>query len=249
MVMEIIKSLFLFNLLIVNQLQTHTELPVTLNHFLNQMDKKYREQLERIPLFDVVKTATWTDFQKQSFAAIFYHIRGHFIDFMWYLANFAPDQCTKSILLNNISEELGEDNKFSHESLYQRFALECGVDIRQEIVNETHYLPFVRQFNKGHIRWLSEHDADERFSAFAAYERLDNVDYPYLTELASSINISSKGMSFFRVHTHVEHFSATLEKLIPIWESSSHKVEKAVNFIFSLQAHMWKQLSEAVFSL
>ena len=227
----------------------HKNIPDSLSCFLNQTDREYIEAASALPLFDIGKTAQWSAFQKTSFAAIFYHIRGHFINFMWYMANFSTDSGTKELILDNISEELGTENKFSHESLYQRFALECGVDINQEILDEQHYLDFVKKFNKGHIQWLSAHDSDDHIAAFSAYERLDNIDYPFLTELASSIGISSSGMTFFRVHMQAEHFSAALKQLVPVWESTPDKVKQAFHFINSHQLNMWKQLSETIFAL
>lgn len=221
-------------------------IPLPFSQYLAQADSDYRKKLSAIPLFDSNKTLLWSKPQKKLFAAIFYHLRGHFIDFMWYLANFAPDEMTKVIVMDNIKEELGE-KKFSHETLYARFAKECGINISDEIINETHYLPFAKQFNKGHLAWLAGHDADEQFAAFAAYERLDNIDYPYLTEFAASLGISSQGLAFFRVHTHVEHFSSTLEKLVPLWERASEKVKNAVDFIYSHQLQMWQRLSDEIF--
>lgn len=228
-------------------MQNRTDLPLTFNQFLTQADNEYRKQLASIPLFDINKTSCWNKQQKKHFAAIFYHLRGHFINFMWYVANFAPDESTKMIILENITEEVGKD-KFSHEKLYALFASECGVDIHDEIVNETHYLPFARKFNKGHLAWLAAHDEDKQIAAFAAYERLDNIDYFYLTTCAESLNISQPGMIFFRVHSYVEHFGAVIERLLPIWEHSSEKIKAAFDFIYSHQLQMWRQLSEEIFS-
>lgn len=121
------------------------------------------------------------------------------------------------------------------------------MSISDEIINETHYLPFAKQFNKDHLSWLAGHDEEERFAAFAAYERLDNIDYPHLTEFAASLGISSKGLAFFRVHSHVEHFSSTLEKLLPLWEPACEKIKNAFDFIYSHQLQMWQRLSEEIF--
>lgn len=224
-------------------------LPPTLNQFLMHTDNEYHKKITSIPLFNIKKTASWTKKQKHLFAAIFYHLRGHFIDFMWFIANFAPDIQTKSIILENIKEEIGTANKLSHEKLYAYFANEYDVDIHDEIINETHYLPFAKQFNKEHLAWLATHDAEEQIAAFSAYERLDNIDYIYLTECALSINTSSKGMIFFRTHTHVTHFSAVVEKIVPIWEHSSDKIKNAFEFIYSHQINMWQRLSDEIFSL
>ncbi|MFT4059753.1 MAG: hypothetical protein QM652_09410 [Legionella sp.] len=224
-------------------------LPLTLNEFLTQRDQKYRNQLITIPLFNPTQTAQWTLEQKKFFAGLLYHIRGQFINFMWYVANFAPDTITKAIIIDNIKEELGLGNKYSHEQLYGFFTHECGIDIHDEIANETHYLPFAKKFNKDHVKWLVAHDADERIAAFAAYERLDNIDYPFLSECAQSLNISPHGKIFFDVHSAVGHFSAVLEKLLPIWEFNSEKVKEAFDFIYTHQLSMWQQVSAHIFSM
>lgn len=224
-------------------------IPATFTQFLSDIDKDYRQQIQQIPLFDITKTSHWTSKQKHFFAGLFYHLRGHFINFMWYVANFASDDYTKTIILENIQEELGFKNRISHEKMYEIFAKECHLDIHDELVNETHYLPFAREFNNGHLRWLSTHDADERLAAFAAYERLDNIDYFYLTEFAKSLNLSKIATTFFNVHMHVEHFEPVVEKLIPIWLTSEEKVKDAFYFIYSHQRQMWEQLSTAMLDL
>lgn len=224
-------------------------LPPTFSQFLNQVDSAYRQKITGISLFDKEKTAVWNQNQKRMFAAILYHARGHFINFMWFIANFAPDSLSKSIILENIKEEVGTKNKISHEKLYAYFANEFGVDICEELIYEPHYRPFVKQFNKGHLAWLTAHDAEEQIAAFAAYERLDNIDYIYLTECALSLGTSSKGMIFFKVHTHVEHFSSVLVRLLPIWDKAPDKIETAFEFIYSHQLEMWQKLSDEIFSL
>ncbi len=230
-------------------MQKKMDMPETFKKFLAQVDQSYKEKLAQIPLFDSQQTANWNLYQKSSFAAIFYHLRGHFINFMWYVANFAPDEATKTIIINNISEELGVNNKFSHEMLYAVFAKENGINIHDEIVNQTHYLPFAQNFNKEHLAWLASHDAESQISAFAAYERLDNIDYPYLTACVASLNTSDKGITFFKVHSYVEHFSATIEKLLPIWNDNSIKIKEAFDFIYTHQLRMWQQLSDEIFSV
>lgn len=220
-----------------------------LDQFLLITDNQYRQKLSTINLFNFTKTIHWNSTQKKYFAAIFYHIRGHFINFMWYLANFSTSTVVKKIIIDNIYEELGRKNQFSHEQLYERFANECGVNIHHELVNETHYLPFVREFNKAHLKWLSEHDEDEQFAAFSAYERLDNIDYHYLSQFATSLSLNPTNLTFFNVHALVNHFDLTLEKLSPIWQTNPEKVINAINFIYEHQYTMWQKLSDCIFSL
>jgi len=214
--------------------------------FIQQADCRYKERLATLNLFDKTLTSNWDQSQKKYFAAIFYHLRGHFINFMWYIANFSDNQEIKKIIIQNIKEELGIEGRFSHEKLYALFAKEFNVDIHDEVVNQTHYLPFAKQFNQEHLLWLSQHDIDSQLAAFAAYERLDNIDYPHLTQLAESIGASDKTLAFFKVHIHVEHFESTWDVLIKIWLKSPVKVINAFDFIYSHQYHMWKKLSDAI---
>jgi hypothetical protein len=53
------------------------------------------------------------------------------------------------------------------------------------------------------------HNEKERFSALSAYERLDNLDYKYLAELAMSLQTPRNGLLFFKVHLNAQHFSTT----------------------------------------
>lgn len=218
----------------------------TFENFLAEVDADYKQKASSIVLFNPNHTSGWTQDQKKFFASVFYHLRGHFVDFMWYIGNFAKNKVLTDIVLENIKEEFGVGSCFSHEKLYERFAMECGVNIHDEIVNETHYLPFAKAFNRGHLNWLSSHDEDEKLSAFAAYERLDNIDYPPLSLLAESLNLSASSLAFFRVHTHVQHFESTLELLEPIWAKTPETVKNAFAFIYSHQYEMWKALSNAI---
>lgn len=94
--------------------------------------------------------------------------------------------------MKNISEELNSSSK-SHEQLYIEFANSVGANLEKELIDEENYLPFLQDFNRGHLKWLHAHDADERFAALSAYERLDNIDYVYLMNMVESLNISSSG--------------------------------------------------------
>jgi len=128
-------------------------------------------------------------------------------------------------------------------------AIECGVDIHDEIVHETHYQPFAKKFNKVHLEWLSLHDEEERLAAFSAYERLDNIDYPCLTQMAESLALSPQSLNFFKVHIHVQHFDSTRKLLLPLWDKHPEKIILAFNFIYTHQYEMWLNLSKHVFAL
>ena len=223
------------------------ESPTSLSQFLALSDQKYCETAATISLFKPQETQRWNAEQKKYFASIFYHLRGHFINFVWYIANFSSDEATKSIILDNIHEEIGSGGRFSHEMLYERFATECGANVQDEIVNQTHYLPFAKAYNKSHLQWLSSHNEVQRIAAFAAYERLDNLDYPFLVNMAESIELSQHALTFFRVHTHVNHFDSTLDLLTPIWEEKPQAVIEAFDYIYTHQCTMWHDLSNHIF--
>lgn len=223
-------------------------LPKSLNHFLFQSDLDYKNSLKSIRLFHPEYATLWDDNLKKMFASIFYHLRGHFINFAWYIANFSDNDAAKQVIIKNIHEEIGIGNRFSHEKLYERFAKECGVDIHDEIVNETNYMPFAKEFNKTHLSWLSQHDPKAHLCAFAAYERLDNLDYPLLVELAQSMKISQHATTFFNVHTHVDHFDTMLQLIVPIWEESPQRLIESFHFIQTHQLKMWEQFSNILFN-
>jgi hypothetical protein len=216
-----------------------------LANFINSWDICYKSSIEQIDIFKPELTSQWSEKQKQCFAKIFYHARGHFHDFLWYVGNHATDKETKDIILKNISEELNGSAK-SHEQMYLEFAKSVGSDVSDEFVTEKNYIDEIKKFNHGHLEWLSNHDADERFVAFAAYERLDNIDYSYLLNLVQSLQVSGKGQIFFKVHASVEHFAPTENKLEHIWNSSDNKLKKSFEFIANHQIHMWKTISDYV---
>ena len=82
-------------------------IPASLSEFLHSTDLEYQQSLSLIPLFNPEVTKLWSKEQKRIFASILYHLRGHFINFGWYIANFCHEDTTKQIILNNIQEELG----------------------------------------------------------------------------------------------------------------------------------------------
>lgn len=219
---------------------------LTLTEFLNNSDTHYLNSIKSLSLFQGDQTSAWTVEQKKHFAAVFYHLRGHFINFAWYVGNFCTNNEFKKTIISNLEEELGLNQPGSHEFLYQQFAQQCGVDIQDEIINETHYFPCAKEYNKGHLKWLSHHDEEERLAAFAAYERLDNLDYPCLAAMASTLNLPAPALTFFKVHINVSHFDATLELLKPLWNKQPEKIIKAFEFIYSTQAQMWSMLSQQI---
>ena len=218
-----------------------------LEKFLKEWDKNTKEEHKKIKLFNTKLTSKWSTIQRQYFVKIFYHARGHFLDFLWLMGNTAPDMNNKKIILNNITEEFGGTGK-SHERLYWDFAKGFGVDMDNEFLRENNYLPFIREFNKKHIEWLIGNDWESRMLTFMAYERLDNIDYEDLFQLAKSLGIKGNALQFFEVHREVMHFEMASKELKVFWQKNPRKVREAFNFIGDHQIWMWKNLSDAVFN-
>src|SRR3989338_2094303 len=184
----------------------------TLNEFLNRWDWEQKEAHSKIEMFDPDKVRAWTNTQKQYFVKVFYHLRGHFHDFLWFMANHSPDNNGKQTVIDNITEEFGGNGKL-HEQLYFEFGKALGVDLMDEVLNQTTYSPFAMEFNRKHLEWLAQEDWDGKVVAFAAYERLDNFDYADLLKLAKALGLTGKALLFFEVHTKVRHYEMANEHL------------------------------------
>lgn len=219
---------------------------MNLDKFLENWDHEYGEQAKEIAIFQPEATSTWSDTQKILFAKIFYHARGHFHDFLWYVGSHASDKETKDIVLKNIAEEFNGAAR-SHEQLYLDFAESVGADVKKSLVDTKDYMQFAQEFNYNHLEWLHNHDPEHNFAAFAAYEKLDNVDYTLLHTLVKSLNVNKRGQIFFKIHAVVEHFAPTYNKLQDIWSFSPNIVKEAFGFIKSNQLTMWRNLSEIIF--
>ncbi|MCP3680731.1 MAG: iron-containing redox enzyme family protein [Gammaproteobacteria bacterium] len=168
-------------------LSSHTE---SLQQFLTQWDADYDQQMQSIKLFDGARAKTWTAQQRQDFVYLFYHARGHFSSFLWLLGNTAPTPAVKTIILANFAEEFG-GHAISHEASFADFAKAMGVhDIQSESLHGTHYSDALKQFNQGHLAWLAEHDWPMKWATFAAYERLDNMDYTQLLALVEALGVT-----------------------------------------------------------
>lgn len=218
-----------------------------LNQYLQFWDKSYTRDIKKLPIFNPSATKNWSLEQKQRFVKIFYHIRGHFHDFLWHMGSYAPDAETKQIVLHNIGEEFSIKGR-SHELLYFDFAASLGIDLLEEVSTEEHYLPFVRQFNKSHLEWLRTRTWEESIAAFSAYERLDNVDYVNLYTLAEGFNLSKRNLAFFSAHIHVQHFETTFKHLSDIWSKNSDSIKNGFSFIAQCQKSMWRKLSDEIFN-
>ena len=215
--------------------------------FLSGWQLKYQEALSGIELFDRSVKRTWLNEEKIHFVKMLYHVRGHFHDFLWHLGSHAPNEKIKNIVLSNIAEEFSEDG-LSHEQLYLNFAKSVGCDLNQEIILGENYFPAIKRFNQGHIKWLLEHDWKQNFAAFSAYEKLDNIDYPYLIDIAKIFDTQAKDLAFFKVHIHVKHFEATFDLLCDIWRENTNTVIESFDFIAEHQIAMWQNFSNDMFS-
>jgi len=219
-----------------------------LNLFLEEWDRQYDFKASRIPLFDTVQTAQWTLEQQRHFVRILYHQRAHFDDVLWYMANFAPDAESKEMILENMRDEFGRNGR-SHEKLYLDFAKSLGVNLVYELIEEKFYLPFLRDYNSGHLRWLREHEWDCRLAAFAALERLDNIDYTNLKKIVESFGSQKIDMVFFNVHIYVQHYESVENcRFKELWDVQPELVKNAFNFIGEYQLKIWEQISNTVFN-
>jgi len=217
-----------------------------LQDFLRGWDNQYKMGMAEIDLFKEEKTQQWSEEQKKLFVQLLYHQRAHFDDVLWLMGNFAPNAEAKEVILNNIRDELGM-NGLSHEKLYLEFARSLGVDLTYELIEEKYYYSFLREYNHGHLRWLRDHDWDHRLAAFTAIERLDNLDYLGLRDVAVSIGAVGKALTFFNVHIHVKHYEAAEKFFIILWKSKSDVVKSVFQFIGSYQLEIWRKISDAVF--
>jgi hypothetical protein len=226
--------------LVAHQKQT---LPLSMQNFLTEWDTQYKKSISEVPLFNTTPNTVWSPEKKQFFCKLFYHARGHLSDFLWYLGNIAPNLECKELILYNYREEFGGYSP-SHETLYFYFTQDMGVPSPEEVTNPLYYLPFLKKFNADHVKFLKKNTWESCLGAYAAYERLDNLDYANFLTLAKNLQASSKGLLFFKVHSEVEHFTATTVLLVKAWEKNEEQVKQAFHFIAKHQSAMWEKFSE-----
>jgi hypothetical protein len=126
-----------------NLFNTSGNIDVSLSDYLDWGDNNYKNSIKKIPLFNPRKTVKWSSAQREYFVKTFYHVRGHFHCFLWFMGNIAPDKKSKHMIVQNIMEEFGE-NGLSHERLYYEFGKSLSVDLSNEITGQQHYLPFIQ---------------------------------------------------------------------------------------------------------
>jgi len=214
--------------------------------FLQSWDATMAAEAAKIPIFRPELVKSWSAAQRQTFVQLLYHQRAHFHDVLWLMASSAPDSESREVILANIHEEVGKFGR-SHESLYQDFAQDHGIDLSVEFVEEEFYEPFLRDYNRGHLRWLVAAPWLKRLVGFAVIERLDNVDYKSLLETARAMGTSPEALKFFKVHVAVQHFDAVgLEKLSSIWEASRPMVQEVFAELGAYQLEIWRKLAARV---
>ena len=108
----------------------------TLQEFLKNWDINYKTEISRIDLFNTDLTSTLSNQKKSYFVKAFYHIRGHFHDFLWFMGNHAPSEYAKKIIANNIVEEFGKSYN-SHEQLYYDFAKSLGPGLPKLLISRS----------------------------------------------------------------------------------------------------------------
>lgn len=226
---------------------------MTIDNFLQEIDAAQEDAYREIPLFNPEQVRRWTTDQRQYFVKVFYHTRGHFDRLLWTRFVYAPDAEAKKQILRYMAEEGGLSDlsasvsQSSHELLFARFAEELGAPLTSEVTEQEGYVPFARRFNQGLIKWFREHDWETGQVGFAAYERLDNVDYKYMYDVAIALGVSDAALEFFRVHREADHFEKSSTMLPGVWQRDPKKVQEAFSFIYTHQRTMWQGLSDAVF--
>lgn len=217
--------------------------------FLEEWDMLYQDQVRKLDLFNFDKVKLWSQSQKEFFVRVFYHLRGNFSDFLWYMGSFSPDKETKQLILRNIEDEFSL-NGFSHEQLYFRFASFFGVDLTYELLEKKFYLPFAKEYINGQLRWLRDNDSDSRLTAFAAIERLDNLDYLNFKNIAIALGVEDKYLTFFNVHITADHFEDILSsKFLALWEKDSCLVKEVFSFVSKFQISMLLKFSESIYMI
>lgn len=212
-----------------------------LERFLSLWDELYAEEVAEIELFSLEKKF-WTLEKQRIFALTFYHLRGNFHDFLWYLGNHAPNKEFKKVIVSNIMEEFSMQN-MSHEKLYFAFCEALSLNLNSEISKPKYYFDFAKDFNEGHLNWLRQTNWNQNFSAFSAYERLDNIDYANLLKIVNHFDINDNKKIFFKIHAQVEHFEETYPLLIKMWQENCNDVTSGFYFIFHHQINMWKHVN------
>ena len=220
---------------------------IAFNQFLSDWDKRYQGVVQKNPLFHPEITTQWSIAQKKQLVGYLYHIRGHFHELLWEMGNSAPDSDFKEMIIDNIRDEFG-GNGLSHEKLYYLFAEHFGLDLTLELLDNRYYADFIKHYQNTVLRWFKKADWDYKLSAFAAIERLDNIDYANLLGLANSLDsLLPRETAFFYIHMNVAHFSDKMKAaLFIIWSKNRGIIEESFQVVLTVQTAMWQALFEHI---
>jgi hypothetical protein len=216
----------------------------TLQQFVETQTKEYQEKAGKLKLFQPQYAQNLTPEQKQKFALTFYHIRGKFYKFLWYLGSSAPTREYKQVVIDNLWEEFGQT--ISHEHWYYKFASEFGADCKKEILEEKYNYQWIKDYNEEHIKFILTKPFEQVWGIFGAYEALDNIDYNNLYRLAENLGSIKQGLVFFEIHRRAGHYETVSALLQQIWDKDLEGVKVGFDFIFEHQLQMWEKLGEEI---
>lgn len=229
---------------------------MNLEFYVKKWVDDYRAKQQQISLFNPDLTAQFTLGQKRLFFERLEELRRHFNALLGELMAFAPTQVYKHALLANLKEETGvsDDGREvrSHDELYNISARAVGVEMIHSIYAGRTRTPYGKRFNEEFSAWIIEQLAvygaergwNRIWGAVEAYEKLDNVDYPALLELAKSFGLSGEALVFFEIHVCVEHYEHGEKLLEGIWEKDPDSVHAGFEFIERIQLTALQALSD-----
>ena len=221
---------------------------LTLQQYVKTWAAEYTLKVQNLKLFQIENTKSWNQKQIHNFILQLYHFRGHFFKMLWFAGSLAPNLEYKKIILENIGEEFG-GRSTSHEQLYFRFTREFNIDINEEILNPKYNLAYLQNYNHNHLDYFLNKPWENVWSAFCAFEALDNIDYSNTYETAKSFGTSKSGLGFFRIHMVAQHFEHASKLLQEIWDKDQNAVKVAFEFIAENQLQMFKELDQQINSL
>jgi len=222
----------------------------SLDTFLRQWEQEYQTQLDTIPLLDPQQANALSPQQRKYFAELFWHVRGHFAEFLFLLANLATNRNKRLMIVDNIADELGAraDGHTAHDVLYNRFSKALGADTERYILASSPYPQFLRDYNQTHLKFFLDEPWDVCDAAFSSYEYLDNADYGAVEKVGKAWGLSRKELEFFEVHRKSDHFGEVSEDLSEIWVQDNKTVQRGFDFIGNHQLKMWRELSDVIFN-
>ena len=177
----------------------------------------------------------------QAFAGAFYFIRYNFYKLNFIVgARCGPDETFWSGLVHSLYEEVGGGGGKSHNELYRDFLREVGVRDEWELKQPA----FAAPFNQAWEEYCSTSPVEEALAGVAIFEILDQPDYALLFEVMKETGVSAKGLKFFEVHAHAQHFDFFQEIVSRFWKHkySREALLRAASFVNSSQEQMWRGL-------